>query len=320
MTEALREEFANLPEADSEWRRLNARMLLIHPIKEIGRFFPALVGVFFIGNTSGQGHWWALGAGALVIAMALLRWVTTRFRITPEKIEVRTGLFRRKALAASVDRVRTVDLTSNILHRALGLAKVEIGTASTGRDDRLTLDALPKADAQQLRIDLLHRRTPTTATPAGPLASGKVVAIPTTLPDATAPTEHLILRLDPKWIRYAPLTLSGVISGLIIIGFAWRILNEIGGHIDKIAAIEQTTHALAKLSTWVAVAVVTVVLLLIVTLLSVAGYVLAFWKFRLSRHDGGTLHVTRGLLTTRRCARGTDVRDLNRPARQGTRE
>ena len=295
MTETLREGFGNLPEADSAWRRLNGRMLLIHPIKEIGRFFPALVGVFFLGNSGGQGHWWALGAGAVVIVMALLRWFTTRFRITPEKIEVRTGLFRRKALAASADRVRTVDLTSNVLHRALGLAKVEIGTASTGRDDRLILDSLPKADAQQLRIDLLHRRTP--SSPADPLTSGEVVAITTTSPDATA--EHLMLRLDPKWIRYAPLTLSGVISGLIIVGFAWRILNEIGGHINKIAAIEQTTQALARLSTWVAVAVVTVVLLLAVTLLSVVGYILAFWKFRLSRHDGGTLHVTRGLLTTR---------------------
>ncbi|PRZ44225.1 putative membrane protein [Antricoccus suffuscus] len=295
MTETLREGFANLPEADSEWRRLNARMLLIHPIKEIGRFFPALVGVFFLGNSGGKGHWWALGAGVLVIMMALLRWVTTRFRITPDKIEVRTGLFRRKALAASADRVRTVDLTSDILHRALGLAKVEIGTASTGRDNRLILDSLPTKDAQQLRIDLLHRRTP--ASHADSLTSGETVAIPTTLPDATA--KHLILRLDPKWIRYAPLTLSGVISGLIIVGFAWRILNEIGGQINRIAAIEQTTQALAKLSTWVAVAIVTIALLLIVTLLSVVGYVLAFWRFRLSRHDGGTLHVSRGLLTTR---------------------
>jgi putative membrane protein len=32
---------------------------------------------------------------------------------------------------------------------------------------------------------------------------------------------------------------------------------------------------------------------------SVGGYVLAFWGFRLTRHPGGTLHVSRGLVTTR---------------------
>src|SRR5262249_43923965 len=32
---------------------------------------------------------------------------------------------------------------------------------------------------------------------------------------------------------------------------------------------------------------------------STAGYVLAFWNFRLTRHRGGTLHITRGLVTSR---------------------
>ena len=32
---------------------------------------------------------------------------------------------------------------------------------------------------------------------------------------------------------------------------------------------------------------------------STVGYALAFWDFRLTRHPGGTLHVSRGLITTR---------------------
>jgi putative membrane protein len=34
-------------------------------------------------------------------------------------------------------------------------------------------------------------------------------------------------------------------------------------------------------------------------LASTAGYVLAFWNFRLTRHSAGSFHVSRGLLTTR---------------------
>ena len=39
--------------------------------------------------------------------------------------------------------------------------------------------------------------------------------------------------------------------------------------------------------------------LVAVVVASTVGYALAFWDFRLTRHPGGTLHVSRGLITTR---------------------
>src|SRR6185437_7105691 len=36
-----------------------------------------------------------------------------------------------------------------------------------------------------------------------------------------------------------------------------------------------------------------------VALASTVGYVLSFWNFRLTANSGGTLHVSRGLLTAR---------------------
>ena len=50
---------------------------------------------------------------------------------------------------------------------------------------------------------------------------------------------------------------------------------------------------------WLDVLQVAGVVMLAVTMLSVAGYVLSFWGFRLTRHLRGTLQVSRGLLTTR---------------------
>jgi putative membrane protein len=40
-------------------------------------------------------------------------------------------------------------------------------------------------------------------------------------------------------------------------------------------------------------------LLVFVAVASTVGYLLAYWNFRLTRHSGGTFHVSRGLLTTR---------------------
>jgi putative membrane protein len=41
------------------------------------------------------------------------------------------------------------------------------------------------------------------------------------------------------------------------------------------------------------------VLVVFVTVLSIGGYALSYWGFRLTRHPHGSLHITRGLLTTR---------------------
>ena len=45
--------------------------------------------------------------------------------------------------------------------------------------------------------------------------------------------------------------------------------------------------------------VVALLALVAVVVASTVGYALAFWDFRLTRHPGGTLHVSRGLITTR---------------------
>ena len=39
--------------------------------------------------------------------------------------------------------------------------------------------------------------------------------------------------------------------------------------------------------------------LVAVSVLAVSGYVLTYWGFRLTRPTGGTLHISRGLITAR---------------------
>ena len=37
-----------------EWRRLDPRMLLIHPVTEVGKALPAIIGAFLAGHGSGN--------------------------------------------------------------------------------------------------------------------------------------------------------------------------------------------------------------------------------------------------------------------------
>jgi putative membrane protein len=270
-------------EADAVWHRLSPRMLLIHPVVELGRALPALLGLFIAGKASGGSGIWGLVATAVVLVLALSRWFTTRLRITPDQVQLQRGLVRRQTLTTPIDRIRTVDVTSHLLHRALGLARVSIGTGTSDRrsSGRLVLDGLTAEAAVTLRNDLLSGRAGPTRT-AAPVAVGEYIA-----------------RLDPAWARYAPFTLSGAFTALVVFGFAVRLYQDAHVNVLKLGPLGALDRTLTRHSVVLAVAVVLGLVAIFVAVASLGGYLLAFWDFRLTRDTAGTLHVDRGLLTSR---------------------
>jgi len=265
-------------------------MLAVHPVQEAFRYLPVLVGVLFIGGR-GQGHLWSLIGLGLAVAGGLLRWFTTTYQITPTHVRVRRGLLRRQELSVPRDRVRSVDLTAHPMQRLLGLNRVVIGT---GRADRgqegVTLDALARAEAAALRGELL-RRSPAVAdvgTGAGIEGGGPIPAT-----DAFA-----ITTLVPSWIRFGPFTLSGIATIGVVAGSLANLFNESRVAPREFGLLRAVADQLASVPAGVAVAEVAVATAVVVALLSAIAYVLAFWNFRLTRQNG-TLHVARGLLTTR---------------------
>jgi putative membrane protein len=282
------------------WHRLSAAMLAIQPVRELIRAIPLLVALVFAGRASG-GHPWSLVGVALVTARGVLMWFTTSYRITSSQLQLRRGLLRRRTLVTPLDRVRTVDVTSDVWQRAFRLAKVEIGTGTTDRrKETFAIDGVGIERAQGLRGELLHRSPVAKAGPgaaigaaaAGGAAAGGAAVAPTA-------TETEIVRLRPAWAAYGPFTLSGAFTALFIVGFGWRITGEANLHPDQIGVVHASSRHLESVPWWLAAVEVLVPVLVVVGLLSAAGYVLSFWHFRLTRHTGGTLHIERGLLTTR---------------------
>jgi putative membrane protein len=305
---------------DGGWRRLDARMLLIHPVQEIPRALPALIGVVAAGGSGGRRELWAAAGLAITVGLGVLRWFTTRYRVTPDRVEVQQGLFRRRLLAVSRDRLRTVDASAHVLHRALGLTRVTIGT---GRSDRegggsVRLDGLTAAQAAELRDLLLHRDVAAAPGAAGQraggprgdeaaeqAAGGPLGAEATAQGSAAAPAivasapETELARLDPTWVRFAPFTLSGVVAVGAVAGFLANAINEADLHPGDFGPLREVVDQLDSAPLALAIAALAAAAVAAVAIASTVGYVLAFWDFRLSRNPGGTLHVTRGLLTTR---------------------
>jgi putative membrane protein len=241
--------------------------------------------VIAAGGSGGRRELWAAAALAITVGLGMLRWFTTRYRITGDRVEVQRGLFSRRLLAVSRDRLRTVDASAHVLHRALGLTRVTIGT---GRSDRegggsVRLDGLTASEATELRELLLHRG----------------LAVPERTPEITAVPETELVRLDSTWIRFAPFTLSGAVAVGAVAGFLANATNEADLHPSDFGPLRELVDWLDGTPLTAAIAVLAVAAIGAVAIASTVGYVLAFWDFRLTRNPRGTLHVTRGLLTTR---------------------
>lgn len=261
---------------DNSWERLDPRMLLVHPIKEVGRFVPLIIGLLLTGRLT-DGPWALLGVG-LPVSLGVTRYLTTRYRVTPDRVELSHGLLARHQLSTPIDRVRTVDLTATPIHRVLGLATLVIGTGSvaTGEDSRIKLDSLPRGQAADLRRRLLA--APAGTDPAEP-RSWDVLAEP-------APAETVIAKFSAGWLWYAPFS-STV---LIAISAVVSAVSPYVGHLNL------THDQLERLKPALIALVVSAPIALV--LLYVATYLLTNGGFLLTRQTD-TWHVRRGLVTHR---------------------
>ncbi len=277
-----------------EWRRLDPRMLLVHPVVELVKFLPLLVGIFFLGSSS-NGAWWQLIGVAIPVALGIMRYVTTSYRITPTQVELQRGLIGRKVLTTRLDRVRAVELTSTLAHRALGLAKVEIGTGSSASqgEDAFTLDGLPLEEARRLRVSLLHRGEP--AQHVAPATDGEAG------PEATPvrSEDDVLLSLDPRWVRFAPLTSSGSVIAAGVLA----VLAQFGEGVEIDFADPRQSGglvgALLDASPFLVAGLAVLAFLVLGAVFSVLGYLVVNWGFTLSRDvRGRSFHVRRGLFTS----------------------
>ena len=110
-----------------------------------------------------------------------------------------------------------------------------------------------------------------------------------------------MLRFDPSWLRFAPLTGSGLVIAAAGIGVAGQLLQTVGfwDGLDP----ERWGRQLPDCHRWCSSCSALVVPRWCwCSLLSVVGYVVTNWGLRLTRTrtaTGAAWHLTRGLLTTR---------------------
>lgn len=303
------------PQPDADWLRLDPRMLAVHPLRQLLGFLPVIAVVLVVGvnrDLGGRVYGLAIAVGAVVI-LGVLRWVTTRYQITDERVTQRSGLLVRKARSVPRDRIRSVDLTAGPVHRFFGLAVVKIGTGqhAEGLESReLTLDAVSAVEADRLRQRLLDRL----GTQRGEHADGPDSGKGTAGGNATAGADDQGTDGDPvtplpagaelgalnwSWLRFAPLTASSVVAVGAVAGAFGQFVGDLGVDPSRIAEVGGVGEQLSTAPLWLGIFLLALVVLAIAVLGSVAIFVESWWGFRLVREPGGVLRIRHGLLTSR---------------------
>ena len=291
----------------TEWQRLDPRNLLLDPVKAVGQFLvPAVIAFVGLSSRDGGMPWWSVPLVVLgAVVFGVLPWLTTSWRVTATQFQKRTGLLNKTTSTAPLDRVRSVDLEASLLHRVLGLSKVQIGTGVD--DDRITLDAISRERAADLRALLLARR----AAPAGQEAPAAVDGEPAAPPPPPAPDTELAA-IDWSWLRFAPFSLTRLVLLAGLVG----LLAQFGEDLPFLDPehLSDGWQWVRSVALWLLLPFVLIGGLLTWVLVAVTGYVVQWWNMRLTRGQG-SLHLTAGLFTTRSISveetrvRGVEMRE-----------
>ncbi|GAA2278114.1 MULTISPECIES: PH domain-containing protein [Kitasatospora] len=272
------------------WQRLSPRLIPVHLSWLVA---PVVTGAGTLIGTGGKVNLQALItlvsftiAFAIVAGVNLMRFLTTGYRITDQRLELRSGLLFRSRRSIPLDRIRSADITARPLYRVFGLASVSIGAAAHGgsANRKLSLDGVPRAQAAELRQDLLNRRAALLADPG--TAAGF---------DESAP----IAELQRSWLRYAPLTIWGVGGLFAVLGISYRTLHEMQIDPLKLGIVHDLVHAFTSVPLWLGILALLLAVAALGTLGAVGLYIEGWSGFRLEREDGGILRVRRGLLIHR---------------------
>ncbi len=285
----------------------------MRPLTDLARLLPLIAGLLILHARTGVDLIWGIAAAVLAVVTGLTHWATTRYLVTDERLYLRHGLFNQKRLSVARDRIRSVDVTAHLLHRMLGVCRVSIGT---GRNDYRSgegfrLDGLTRRDAESLRVLLLagpgsaggiasYADGPNTSV-AGDAAAGPAARDGTGAPEESASGEVAgeIVRLRLGWLRFAPLTMTGLVVLGVLFGTAVQVTD--GGNYNFAASgpVRRIVSDYAALSLSERVVAGIAVAIIGYVLIAMIGYVAVYWNFQLARDGRENLRVTRGLLSVR---------------------
>ena len=210
---------------------------------------------------------------ALAALWGFLSWRATTYVVMGNSFRLKRGVFQKSERTIPLDHVQSVDTVQGVIQRVLDVYEVRVETAGGGTNDPdASLSALDRAAAQTLRREIEGSQGERTEETAGPKVLRK--------------------------LSTGDLLIAGATSGQI--GVAFSVLAVGSQFFDNFFSQDFVRRLVEILApNWLMVLLICVpVGLLLAWFLAIAGTVLAYADFTLSR-EGDFLYIKRGLLERR---------------------
>lgn len=289
---------------------------------------PAIFASFSAATGGIVGLYVGLGIFGIAIVLAVIRFITFRYRLTDDHLLVDQGLLFRTHRSVPIDRIQNIDSVQNLFHRFFKVAEVRIETAS-GNEPEAIMRVISLEEVERLRSQL-NRLSTSRAGLASPVASqshishdangGHAVTVNASTVDLSGTAAEPVLKIPVSQLIKAGLisnrgqVLAGLVLGYFIQASVRgdRIEKLVGGN-DRDSwrswirlAIKETGQAIDGLDWFGAVGnqVVTaglvvlavILLVFVLRLFSAAWFVLKFYDYQLVRR-GRDFQIQCGLFT-----------------------
>jgi putative membrane protein len=202
---------------------------------------------------------------ATVLVVALVRQLFFRFYIKNGELLIHEGWLVRKTSSIPLDRIQSVEVDEDLLHRLLGLVKLRIETAGSAKTEA-AISALRRPMAEALRDALLQNRI---STDEGEIA------------DVAKP--DVVLQLSGADLLRLSLTANHLEAFVLLLTFGWGLYDDLRPVMERFfPGRAELAAAGIKMLLALGIAV------LVITLLySALRTMLRFYDYRVLRDDKG---------------------------------
>ncbi|WP_028066275.1 PH domain-containing protein [Solirubrobacter soli] len=207
------------------------------------------------------------GIAGLIYAAVVgsIRYRSTSYFIGPEAIHYVSGMLSKKVTDIRLDRIQAIDVHQGVLQRAFGVFSVDVQTGAGKKGGEISLPALTPGAVEELRA-ARPGVTPRVDAPPGPSR-----------------------RLEGRDLAFAALTAGQLGIVVPVLAAAFQVVQQLFDERQGEEAVRALPH-----STMVIVLAIAG-LIVLAWMLSIAGAVLAFGGFTVTR-DGDRLRIRRGVV------------------------
>src|SRR6056297_1091354 len=129
-----------------------------HPVAAISRALGLIRGNFvtilvflFVGARSDNFPflWWIAGGVGFLLVVGVANWWRFLYKVEDDTLHIKSGIFVRKDLYLTRDRIQVIDVTSGILQRIFGLVRLDIQTAGSS-SRQAAIEAITTDNAREI--------------------------------------------------------------------------------------------------------------------------------------------------------------------------